>query len=96
MSLMGYFSKRDDFKLGMPASGRQPDKVGITYSGPVLNGEISVESMHREIEQRVATISALGTTPDGIRLRSNADNHCWLLRRRLPRDEIAALRTKST
>lgn len=87
MSLMGHFSKRDDSKIRMPQSGRQPDNLGITYSGPVLNGEISPESMQREIEQRLAVTSAmpdLGKPPDGARVYTNADNQWWLLGRRSP------------
>lgn len=63
MSLMGYFSKREEFKTSMPttldANGRpQPDNLGIRYDGPVLNGQISVESCQRAVAEQASTLPA--------------------------------------
>lgn len=54
MSLMGYFSKRDEFKRGMPQSGGRPDSLGIRYEGLVLNRAISPQDFQREVAEHLA------------------------------------------
>jgi len=81
MSLMGYFSKRDEFKIGMPQSlNRQqmgaPDNLGIRYEGPVLNGEISPQDFQREVAQHLALRSS-GAQPPAGRVYTNADPQWW-------------------
>lgn len=85
MSLMGYFSKREEFKTSMPntldANGRpQPDNLGIRYDGPVLNGQISVECYQRAVAEQASTLSAGLKPPDPERVHVGKQRIHSLLR----------------